>query len=239
MQINYTTVNHQARIKLDLTINEYCLSDLIYNLSNNPNNKANNWCYASKETLGKCLGLSKQSIHTILNKLEKKKIIIKNPETKFLQVSEKWYQTVQLKDSKESLPIVKKVYSDSKESLLEHSKESLLYKDNIYIDNNNTMSTDIDDSEELFYQLVETLGFSPNVRFTEQRKRKLKARTKVYSASDLLSAAKVIANDEFLQGENAGAKRYGTIDYLLRNDEIVDRYLEQKPKEVNFSTISF
>ncbi len=128
--INFTTINHEAREKLDLSWLEYGLADLIYNLSNNPKSDYPGWCYASKEKLGETLGISKQSVHSIINRLIKKGLLERHKETKHLRITVDWYKKVLIKDdSKESLPLVKKVYSDSKESLPQHSKESLHNKD--------------------------------------------------------------------------------------------------------------
>lgn len=130
---NYTTINHEARTKLGLTWLEYGLADLIYNLANNPKSIFPGWCYASKENLAKQLGVTKQTVHTILNKLEKLGLIVRETETKHIKVTIDWYKTVVIKtDSKETLPMVKKVYSKSKETLLPPSKETL---HNIYITN--------------------------------------------------------------------------------------------------------
>lgn len=149
VNINFTTINHIARREMDLSMHEYALADLIYNLSNNPKSDYSGWCYASKDFLAEQLDLSKQTIHALINELVNKGIVERNIETKHLRITFNWYSRVIIKDSKESLPLVKKVYSDSKESLpqdskeslLDHSKESLLYndiynKDNINKDNN-------------------------------------------------------------------------------------------------------
>lgn len=118
MQLNYTTINHNARIDLGLSLNEYCLMDLIYNLSSAPKSRDSfgGWCYASKEKLGEYLGISKQSIHTMLNRLEARGYVLRN-EQRHLRVMDSWFDLVQLSDSKESLPMVKKVYPHGKETL--------------------------------------------------------------------------------------------------------------------------
>ena len=170
MIINYTITNHVARIALDLSMNEYAVADLIYHLSNNPKSSIPGWCYATKETMAEMLGLSKQSIHNILNTLLEKEIITKNEETAYLRANELWYQTVVIKqredsspigkkvhsDSKESLPSVKKVYSDSKESLLGGSKDSLHYNDNTNNDSNNDISTNVDNGQAVVLAEAET-----------------------------------------------------------------------------------
>ncbi|MGH7239724.1 MAG: hypothetical protein ACREHG_06615 [Candidatus Saccharimonadales bacterium] len=77
----------------------------------------------------------------------------------------------------------------------------------------------------LFYQLVKTLGFTDQVKATDGRIRKLGVRLKTYKPSELMKAAKAIESDKFMQGDNKESKRYGTIDYLLRSDETVDKWL--------------
>lgn len=132
-QVNYTTINHNARLKLGLTVLEYCLCDLIYNLANNPTSNYPQWCYSSKEYLAFNLGVSKQTIHTLITKLVSRDLIKRHLETKHLQISINWYETVVIRESKESLPPVKKVDSDGKDSLLPTVKkvdsDTIYYKD--------------------------------------------------------------------------------------------------------------
>lgn len=80
--------------------------------------------------------------------------------------------------------------------------------------------------KNLLSGLITALGYGNNVKLTDGRIRKLKIRLKQYSSADLLSAAHRIADDAFMQGDNTGGKRYGDIDYLLRSDEVVDKWLQ-------------
>ena len=134
---SFTVINHEARIKMGLSWLEYGLADLIYNLSNNPNSEFAGWCYASKETLAKMLGTTKQTVHTILNKLERNNIVERNPVTKHLKITIDWYKESIIKSSKETLPTVKKLYSNGKETLPKGSKETLHNNNNINKYNNN------------------------------------------------------------------------------------------------------
>lgn len=144
MQLNYTTINHNARLELELTLNEYCLLDLIYNLQNAPTSRDSfgGWCYASKNKLGEYLGVSEQTIHTLLRKLENRQLIQKN-EAKHLRTFDGWFEAVQITDTKESLVTLKKVESDTKESLVQHTKESLDNKDIYNKDNTNILTTNV------------------------------------------------------------------------------------------------
>ena len=87
--LTYTLVLHQSRAKLKLTLNEYCVADTIYHLQNNPSSKVKGWCYASKKTLGEFIGITEQSIHSIINKLIENKIIEKDSDTRYLRTTKK------------------------------------------------------------------------------------------------------------------------------------------------------
>jgi len=153
MNINtpkYTTIIHEIRIKLDLSCNEYCLADVIYHLSNNPGSKVLGWCYASKESVAKMLGLSKQTVHKLLKKLLENEIIEKDDDTKWFRTTKKWYDSVileRMKYSKESLPVVKKIYLDSKQSLPSDSKQSLPSDSKQSLHNNNNSNNNNKDKD--------------------------------------------------------------------------------------------
>lgn len=85
--------------------------------------------------------------------------------------------------------------------------------------------------EALFYALVTTLGFTDQVRYTEGRKHKLAARLKSYTAEELAQAAQAIRNDDFMNGDNEHTKHYGDIDYLLRSDDLVDKWLQKNTSQ--------
>src|SRR2546430_9879188 len=73
-EARYTLILHSARKHLDITINEYCLADTVHKLSSNRSNVPG-WCYAAKEHLGATLGLSRRSIHNMINSLKGKDIL--------------------------------------------------------------------------------------------------------------------------------------------------------------------
>lgn len=81
------------------------------------------------------------------------------------------------------------------------------------------------DRKKLFNQIITKLGYSDKVLATEGRLRKLSVRLKTFTPEQMIQAAEKIAADPYLQGDNPGGKRYGTIDYLIRSDELVDRWL--------------
>lgn len=145
--LTYTNIQHDFRKANALSLNEYVLCDMIYHLSNNKNNKITGWCHSKRESLAEDMGLSKQTVIKLIQKLIDLDFIYRDYDTKYLQTTQKWdavytgeysnsVNKVYQKQGKESLPSVNKVYPLGKESLPKLGKESLLYIDNNNIDNN-------------------------------------------------------------------------------------------------------
>lgn len=98
-EARYTMVLHSARKTLGVSINEYCLADTIHKLSGS-RSPVPGWCYASKEHLGKSLGFSRQSIHSMINKLRKKQLVEVQEETGYLRSTDLWRDTVEILKTK-------------------------------------------------------------------------------------------------------------------------------------------
>lgn len=97
-RINYTTINHEARVRLGLTINEYCVYDLIHNLSTNPKNIQMGWCYAKKETIADYLDLGRATVFRAIKKGLKNHLLEKHPEQPaFLKATSDWFDSVMIK----------------------------------------------------------------------------------------------------------------------------------------------
>lgn len=90
--------------------------------------------------------------------------------------------------------------------------------------------------EELFKYLNRLVkGDEKKTLFLPVRQSKLKTRLKTFTPEQLIEAAKNIGENEFLQGDNPQNRRYGTIDYLLRSDEMVASKLEDTKVEAKKS----
>ena len=94
-EARYTLILHSARKQLDITINEYCLADTVHKLSSN-RSSVPGWCYASKEQLGATLGVSRQSIHNMINSLKGKDLVEVQPDTGYLRTTDHWRGTVEI-----------------------------------------------------------------------------------------------------------------------------------------------
>ena len=94
-EARYTMVLHSARKKLDISINEYCFADSVHKLSTT-HSPVPGWCFASKEQLGQSLGVTRQSIHSMINRLKAKGLIEVDPATGYLRSSQVWRDTVEV-----------------------------------------------------------------------------------------------------------------------------------------------
>jgi hypothetical protein len=94
-EARYTMIFHHARRQLDISIHEYCLADTVNKLSGNRSHVPG-WCYASKEHLGSVLGVSRRSIHNMINSLKKRDIVEVQEGTGYLRTTELWRETVEV-----------------------------------------------------------------------------------------------------------------------------------------------
>ncbi len=91
VKLGYTTIQHDPRLRFELSNNDYCLADAIYHLSHNPESSVCGWCYASREKLGKFFGLSRQTVISIIKKLQGKGLVEVNQDTNHIRTTQLWY----------------------------------------------------------------------------------------------------------------------------------------------------
>lgn len=120
--INYTTINHTARLELGITNTEYVFLDLICNLSNDP--RFGRWCIAKKTTLAKMAEISEQHVHRLIKKFTTGRykvgentvtcplLLERDPKTKNIRTTLHWYETVIIKKE-----LIQKYREDRKQKL--------------------------------------------------------------------------------------------------------------------------
>lgn len=92
VKLGFTTIMHEPRLKFNLSLNEYCIADAVYHLSHNPSGAILGWCYASRSTLGGFFGISRQTVSTLVGKLEDKGLLDVHEETDHLRTTKNWYE---------------------------------------------------------------------------------------------------------------------------------------------------
>ena len=91
IKYGFTTIQHDPRLKFELSTEAYCVADAIYNLSNNPSSIAPGWCYSSRHSIADMFGISKRSVQRALEELKNKELLIVNEDTNFLRTTQKWF----------------------------------------------------------------------------------------------------------------------------------------------------
>lgn len=91
----YTLIWHSVRRKLDVSVIEYVVADVIHGLAGN-RGPVPGWCYASRSTLAEIVGLSRQGVDKVIVRLAKKHILEVDFETGYLRASDRWVYAVEL-----------------------------------------------------------------------------------------------------------------------------------------------
>ncbi len=91
----YTTIWHAMREEFGLSVSEYVMCDIIHGLSGN-RGAVPGWCYASRETLGKNLGITRQGAQKIIDRLIEMQLVEVDAETNYLRTTERWIYAVEL-----------------------------------------------------------------------------------------------------------------------------------------------
>ena len=232
----FTVIHHAVMIQLDITANEYLVLDTVYHLS-----AKHGYCYKSMRAMATDLNITTMGISKIVNRLESRGLLQRSAaglmcgaayvNVAYLEPSPSVNKVVTRKQSlqaqrKQSLQSVNKV---------DERKQSTTKKYSLDIQEVHSLVDPKDQRpsgptlKDLFYKLNTELQGTAAVKATDSRLRKLKARLKTYKPAELMIAAKAIGQDDYMQGDserNADGKRYGTIDYLVRNDDNVAKWIE-------------
>ncbi len=129
MTTKFTTIYHSFRKAHKISALEYILCDIIHFLCTNSRNEAGGWCYQKRENMAEEIGISKQGLLDMIERMIEKGFLVKHPMTKFLKTTSKWDAVYidegGFTDGKETLPKEKKVDRVGKETLPERGKETL------------------------------------------------------------------------------------------------------------------
>src|SRR6266700_1779051 len=129
-QLNYTTINHQARMALRLSILDYCVFDLIHHLATNPKNNQFGWCYAKKETIAGYLAINRATVFRAIKKGLAAGLLEKHPEQPaLLKATRSWYETVRITRESQSATGHRIVQPPSSHDATATSRNIRRYKD--------------------------------------------------------------------------------------------------------------
>lgn len=95
---------------------------------------------------------------------------------------------------------------------------------------------------ELLDELAKTLQYKRRVIHTPGRLKKLTQRLKSFTEDELKQAVWAMTDNDYMMGDNPNRVKYATIDYALRSDEIVEKWLEQANESaqgINLTSLEF
>lgn len=236
--VNYNqTSSFNTQLAREIGINAALVFDELSFWS--PKSQNDGWVYKTYEEMSERLPLSKKQLKKAYDILiekglaEKKVARVSGVPKVHLKLTKNLGAPSDLRELSES---DKRELSESDKrelSLYTATNNSNYYKkinkknENLEKTNNEINKFDT----ELFVSLVAELG-CVRATATPGRKAKLAKRLKTYTPEELKKAARNIGKNKFMSGENDNKKRYGTIDYLLRNDEKIEEWLDVKEESI-------
>ena len=157
-KILYTTILHDIRERLNLSLNEYCITDSIHKMSHR---KDYSWCYESKKNLGKFIGVSERATHKIIRKLLFMNILEKEPSGSGLRTTEIWSNSTEFVNHEQSAVPMNKVQYPMNKVQSNHEQSA---------DNSNTSNIINVNVKSEILKKTEKKG---NVKITEAQKEQL------------------------------------------------------------------
>ncbi len=89
----YSTILHDERVKLGLSLTDYCVIDSVHNLSHKPQYP---YCITSKDDLAEFLGVSRATVFNSIKKGVEKGFLEKNDRGD-LRTTSKWIEAIVLR----------------------------------------------------------------------------------------------------------------------------------------------
>lgn len=158
--------------------------------------------YKHRKDIATLLNVNETSVATLLSSLQKKGLI-----EQIGQVFNKRIYAV--------TEDVRKIYRD----------------ENPYFDQEREPETEeleqevLDNTDMLMDEVNKMLGGTHALKHTRDRKNKMKARLKSFSRDEILKAAYNLSQSPFHMGDNDQHTKYASLDFLIRKDEQIEKWL--------------
>lgn len=125
MSWSHTVIKHPIRIKMGLSVLEYCVLDYIYKTQTSPKYSQNGWCKTSYQTIADFFGITKRGAIKICKKSEQNKLLILHSDGR-KKTTKNWFEQAYEDIKKEEKEPVNKVHH--KETAGEQSTRSPVNK---------------------------------------------------------------------------------------------------------------
>jgi len=226
--MNYTTIDHERRKQLDLSLNEYVIADYIFNLANNKKSKVKGWCYASKKTMSREFGITKANIIAIISRLVAKKVVEKDNDTKFLRPAKLW-------ESSEKLSLVSKQYH-------RYRNNTATGIETIPVEFQNHAQTGIEtipnNNNKIYKEILDTWNTSYKSKYKSPNtlKSNLDFWLDSYSLKEIKKAIAAASRDDWW-GDKTPAMFFRRKDKAGESVDRIGEFLSKAPAQVEYKVI--
>ncbi len=217
-ELKYTYVDFVAIKKLDISINEYIICDIVYKLQ-----AKEGYCYAANEYFAKCLNMTARGVIKMLDRLIDKRLIIKEKDrgkTNKLTVANLWHETVIFVSEQSSLP--NEQSSQVPMNKVPQSSEQSSYNNNIYNNKDNNINNTPNDWQAIvlyFYSKIapET---PKGTQFRKQAKPAARNLLSLHSLENIKSKIDRLAvapDKKFTTTFEVFCNKYSTLEFNANN----------------------
>jgi len=236
----YTTIIHPLRKAYNLSLNEYCVLDTIYHLSNNEQFWW--WCIKSKANIADDLDLWEATIYRIIDNLIDRWLIKRDENTKYLRITDEWSENIANKDKwsvswkniaiiwKHDSTTIKMIDTLSKWELRHYQNDS---SDTIKMIDNNNIDNNIDNNinnipatrADIYHKDLEKLllywnnTFKLKNRMTDNLLEQFKKTSKKFSKEEIELA--VINYREQMKVDTYNKHRFSLFEFLKQGNWLV------------------
>lgn len=207
---NYVIIHGWMCNELNLKGNDLLVYAYIFSYSRDGQNK----CYSNLDTIAKTFNISKPTVIKSIKNLVDSGYIIKHIHKDITKTN----------SYEHNVDVVKNLYSHSKESLPQRSKESLLNNNILISKDISNNKNDIDNKEiEWFLKNYHDICVSlPKVmKLSDKRKKAILKILNTFSKDNILECFEKIEQSDFLKGINERGWK-ADIDFILREDKFIN-----------------
>lgn len=207
---NYVVIHGWMCNELNLKGNDLLVYAYIFSYSRDGQNK----CYSNLDTIAKTFNISKPTVIKSIKNLVDSGYIIKHIHKDITKTN----------SYEHNVDVVKNLYSRSKESLPQRSKESLLNNNILISKDISNNKNDIDNKEiEWFLKNYHSICVSlPKVmKLSEKRKKAIRKILDNFSKDNILECFELAEQSDFLKGNNDRGWK-ADIDFILREDKFIN-----------------
>lgn len=104
-EIFYSTVFHQARKRMGISLSEYCLTDYIFKWQSNPSAPRPGWCSKPRSEMAAFVGISVRGIQKMLDRLDSMDLVVLDPVSREVRATRAWFDNVVAENERLARPM--------------------------------------------------------------------------------------------------------------------------------------